>query len=74
MTTYDILCLRVELLKSLHVSGIDAWSHDRHSILNDELEIVVNCLKMHSHLVLPVGIVCAIEDGAHSGYLDHTCG
>jgi hypothetical protein len=74
MTTYDILCLRVQLLESLHVSGVDAWSHSRDSILNDEPEIVVNSLKMHSHLVLPIGIVCAIEDGARNGYLDHTCG
>ena len=37
------------------------------------LEIVINCLKMHAHVVLPVGVVRPIEGRTPSEDLDHSC-
>ena len=37
-------------------------------------EIVISYLKMHSHLILPVGVVRPIEGRTPSRDLDHTCG
>ena len=34
----------------------------------------LNCFKMHSHLILPVGVVRHIEGRTPNRDLDHTCG
>ena len=74
MATCDILRLRVELLESLHIGSVQ-WGWNRgNTIFHNIPEIVVNCFKMHSQLILPVGVVCAIEGRTLSRDLDHTCG
>ena len=73
MATYDILHLRVELLESLHISNIDDRSDRGNAILQNVPEIIVNCLKMQSHLVLLVGVVGPIEDGARIGDFNYPC-
>ena len=70
----DVLLLRFEFLESLHVSSVDGRSDRGNAIFHNIPEIVVNCLKMHSHLILPVGVVRPIEGRTPSRDLDHTCG
>ena len=55
MATYDILCLRIELLESLHISRGDTFTSFGNAILDDILEVDINGFKMHVHLILPVG-------------------
>ena len=43
------------------------------AIFHNVPEIVVNCLKMHSHLILPLGVVHPVKGRTPSTDLDHTC-
>ena len=56
MATYDVLRLIVELLESLHISSVNGRSDGVNAIFHNVPEIVVNCLKMHVHLVLLVKV------------------
>jgi hypothetical protein len=73
MTTDDVLGSRVQLHEPLHISSGDTFTDFGNTGLDDILEVVVNGFKMHVHLILLVGIVSAIEDGARSGNLDYPC-
>src|SRR3989337_1966753 len=73
MATYDVLRLRIELLESLHISSIHRRCDRGNTIFHNIPEIVINCLKMHSHLILPVGVVRPIEGRTPRRDLDHTC-
>ena len=74
VTTDDVLGSRVQLNELLDISRGDTFTSFGNAILDDILEVDINGFKMHSHLILPVGVVCAIEGRTPSGDLDHTCG
>ena len=73
MASYDILRLRVELLESLHISSIQRRCDWGSTIFHNIPEIIINCFKMHSHLILLVGVVRPIKGRTPSRDLDHTC-
>ena len=73
MTTDDVLGSRVQLNEPLDISSGDTFTDLGNAILDDIPEVDVNGFKMHSHLILPVGVICAIEDRACSGDLDYPC-
>ena len=66
--------LGIELLESLHISSIHRRSDGGNAIFHNVPEIVVSCIKKHSRLILPVGVVHPIEGRTPSRDLDHTCG
>ena len=73
MTTDDVLGRRVQLNEPLDISSSDTFTDLGNAVLDDILEVDVNGFKMHTHLILPVGVISAIEDRARSGDLDYPC-
>ena len=73
MTTDDVLGSRIQLNEPLDISSDDTFTDLGNAILDDILEVDVNGFKMHAHLILPVAVISAIEDGARSGDLDYPC-
>ena len=71
MTTDDILGSRVHLNELLDISWGDAFTGLRNAVLDDILEVDINGFKMHAHLILPVGVISAIEDRASSRDFDY---
>ena len=66
MTTDDVLGSRVQLNEILDISRGDTFTGLGNAILDDIPQIDINGFKMHAHLILPVGTLSAIEDGACS--------
>ena len=73
MTTDDVLGSGVQLNELLDISSGDTFTGLGDAILDDILEVDINGFKMHAHLILPVGVISAIEDWAHNGHLDYHC-
>ena len=73
MTTDDVLGSRVQLNEPLDVSSSDTFTNLGNAVLDDILEVDVNGFKMHTHLILPVGVISAIEDRVRSGDFDYPC-
>ena len=73
MTIDNVLGSRVQLNELLDISSGDTFTSLGDTILDDILEVDINGFKMHSHLILPVGIFSSIEDGARSGDFDYPC-
>ena len=73
MTTDDVLGSRIQLNEPLDISSGDTFTDLGNAILDDIPEVDINCLKMHVHLILPVGVISAIEDWARSGDFDYPC-
>ena len=71
MTTDDVLGSRVQLNEPLDISRGDTFTSLGNTILDDIPEVDINGFKMHTHLILPVGLISAIEDWACSGDLDY---
>ena len=73
MTTDDVLGSGVQLNELLDISSGDTFTDLGNTILDDILEVDVNGFKMHTHHILPIGVISAIEDGARSGDFDYPC-
>ena len=73
MTTYDVLCSRVQLNELLDIGRGDTFTSFGNAILDDISEVDINGFKMHAHLILLVGVISAIEDRARSGDFDYPC-
>ena len=73
MTTDDVLGSRIELNELLDISRGDTFTSLANTVLDDILEVDVNGFKMHAHLILPVGVISAIEDSACNGDFDYPC-
>ena len=71
MATNDVLGCRVQLNELLDISRGDTFTSLGNTILDDIPQIDINGFKMHAHPILLVGILSAIEDGAHSGDFDY---
>ena len=73
MTTDDVLGGRIQLNELLDISRGDTFTSLGNAVLDDIPEVDINGFKMHAHLILPVGVISAIEDRAHSGDFDYPC-
>ena len=73
MTTGDVLGSRIQLNELLDISRGDTFTGLGNAVLDDILEVDINCFKMHVHLILPVGIFSAIEDRSRNGDFDYPC-
>ena len=73
MTTDDVLAGRIQLNELLDISRGDTFTSLGNTILDDLPEVDINGFKMHAHLILPVGVISAIEDRARSGDFDYPC-
>ena len=73
MTTDNVLGSRVQLNELLDISRGDTFTIFGNVVLDDILEVDINGFKMHTHLILPVGIFSSIENGASSGDFDYSC-
>ena len=71
MTTDDVLGSRVQLNEPLDISSSDTFTDLGNAVHDDIPEVDVNGFKMHTHLILPVGVISAIEDWTGSGDLDY---
>ena len=67
MTTDAVLGCRIQLNELLDISRSDTFTSLGNAILDDIPEVDINGFKMHTHLILPVGIFSSIKDGARSG-------
>ena len=57
----------------LDISSGDTFTSLGNTILDNIPEVDINGLKMHAHLILPLGIFSSIEDGACSRDFDYPC-
>ena len=73
MTIDDVLGSRIQLNELLDIGRGHTFTGLGNAVLDDILEVDVNGFKMHTHLILPVGVISAIEDRARSGDLDYPC-
>ena len=73
MTTDDVLGSRIQLNEPLDISSGDTFTDLGNACLDDILEVDVDGFNMHAHLILPVGVISAIKDGARSGDFDYPC-
>ena len=73
MTTDDVLGSRIQLNELPDINRGDTFTSLGNAVLDDILEVDINGFKMHTHLILPVGVISAIEDRAHSRDLDYPC-
>ena len=71
MTTDDVLGSGIQLNELLDISSGDTFTSLGYAILDDIPEVDINGFKMHTHLILPVGVISAIEDRAHNGDFDY---
>ena len=73
MTTDDVLGSTIQLNELLDISRGDTFTSLGNAVLDDILEVDINGFKMHAHLILPVGVISAIEYRARSGDFDYPC-
>ena len=73
MTTYDVLGSGIQLNEPLYIGRGDTFTGLGNAILDDIPEVDINGFKMHTHLILPAGVISAIEDRARNGDFDYPC-
>ena len=73
MTIDDVLGSGPQLNELLYISSGDTFTSLGNAILDNILEVNINGFKMHTHLILPVGIFSSIKDGARGGDFDYPC-
>ena len=73
MTTDDVLGTRVQLSEPLDISSGDTFTDLGNVCLDDIHEVNINGFRMDAHLILPVGLISAIEDWARSRDLEYPC-
>ena len=71
-TAKNIIC-GIQLNELLDINSGDTFTSLGNAILNDIPEVDINGFKMHVHLILTVGVISAIKDGAHNGDHDYPC-
>ena len=73
MTTDDVLGSRIQLNEPLDISSCETFTDLGNAILDDIPEVDINGFKMHTHLILLVGVISAIKYWAPNGDLDYPC-
>ena len=71
MTIDDVLDSGIQLNELLDISRADIFTGLGNAVLDDIPEVDINGFKLHAHLILPVGVISAIEDMACSGDFDY---